>query len=390
MKNITKLALVILVGLLPCNIFAADKIVTKTKSDISLKLELENAIGKGLTWMAGNQQPGGHWGQAEYPAVSALTLTAFQGDPSGFYKQKYEKSIKKGYDYLVQNVHPDGSIYGKDLKNYNTAISMMAFLMARNPEYETILKNGRKYLAGQQDDFGEKGMGDHPLDGGIGYGGTYKNSDINNTTTALEALYYTRYLKSDVANDPDTKDLNWKAAIQFISRTQNLPEYNDQKWVSGDKDNKGGFVYFPGNSKAGEQKLPDDKQALSSYGSASYNGLLSYIYAQMDKSDPRVKMVIEWLNRHYSLDENPGMEQAGLFYYYHTMAKALSVAGIDTMILKNGKKVNWRQDLAKKLLDLQNPDGSWINQKSGRFWEKDPTLVSAYAVITLEILHRGL
>ena len=390
MNSLTHFLAVALIVLLPWSAAADEKVVLSSKSDISLKLELENAIGRGLTWMAGKQQPGGNWGQAEYPAVSALSLTAFQGDPSGFYKHKYEQNIKKGYDYLLQNVRKDGGIYGKDLKNYNTAISMMAFLMARNTAYEPILKKGRSYLASQQDDFGEKGMGDHPLDGGIGYGGTYKNSDINNTTTALEALYYTRYLKSDVANDPESKDLNWKAVVQFISRTQNLPGSNDQKWVSGDSDNKGGFVYFPGDSKAGDQKLPDDKTALRSYGSASYNGLLSYIYAQMDRSDPRVKSVVDWLNRHYSLEENPGMEQAGLFYYYHTMAKALSIAGIDTIVLKDGKRVNWRKDLAKHLLDLQSADGSWVNQKSGRFWEKDPNLVTTYAVITLEILHRGL
>jgi squalene-hopene/tetraprenyl-beta-curcumene cyclase len=390
MNICTKLVCTALVVVLPWSSFAADKVVTNSKSDISLKLELENAIGKGLSWMAGKQQPGGNWGQSEYPAVSALTLTAFQGDPSGFYKQKFDKNIKSGYDFLFKNVQPDGGIYGKDLKNYNTAISMMAFLMARNTAYEQILINGRKYLINEQDDFGEKGMGDHPLDGGIGYGGTYKNSDINNTTTALEALYYTRYLKNDVANDPETKDLNWKAATQFISRTQNLPEFNDQKWASGDPDNKGGFVYFPDNTKSGVTKLADGKTALQSYGSASYSGLLSYIYAQMDKNDPRVKSVVEWLNRHYSLDENPGMEQAGLFFYYHTMAKALSIAGIDTIVLKDGKRINWRQDLAKRLLDLQDADGSWVNQKSGRFWEKDPNLVTSYAVITLEILHRGL
>lgn len=376
--------------LLPAVAFSAEKIVTKSKSDISMKLEVENAIGKGLTWLAGKQMPEGNWAQVEYPAVTALALTAFQGDPSKYYKNKFDKNVKSGYEYLLKNVHSDGGIYGKDLKNYNTAISMMAFFMANNSAYEQILKNGRKYLINQQDDFGEKGMGDHPLDGGIGYGGTYKNSDINNTTTALEAIYYTRYLKSDVANDPETKDLNWKAAVQFISRIQNLPGSNDQKWASADPDNKGGFVYFPGDSKAGEQKLPDDKKALRSYGSASYNGLLSYIYAQMDKSDPRVKSVIEWLNRYYTLNENPGMDQAGLYYYYHTMAKALSIAGIDSIVLKDGSKVNWRQELAKRLIDLQNPDGSWINQKSGRFWEKDPNLVSAYATITLEILYRGL
>jgi len=375
---------------LPIGAIAAEKVVAQTKPDVSTRLEVENAIGKGLTWLAGQQQPGGNWAQAEYPAVTALVLTVFQGDPSGFYKRKFEQNIKAGYDYLVKNVKPDGGIYGKDLKNYNTAISMMALLVANNTAYEPLMKNGRKFLISQQDDFGDKGMGDHPLDGGIGYGGTYKNSDLNNTTTALEALYYTRYLKSDLANDPDAKDLNWKAAVQFISRTQNLPGSNDQKWVSDSPENKGGFVYFPENSKAGETSQADGKVVFRSYGSASYLGLLSLLYSQVDKNDPRVKAAIGWLSRNYSVTENPGMGQQGLFYYYITMAKALSIAGIDTLTLPDGKKVNWRQDLTKRLLDLQNADGSWVNKESGRFWEKDPNLVTAYATLTLEVLYRGL
>jgi squalene-hopene/tetraprenyl-beta-curcumene cyclase len=288
------------------------------------------------------------------------------------------------------NVKPDGSIYVKDLKNYNTALSMMAFLVANNTAYEPILKNGRKFLISQQDDFGDKGMGDHPLDGGMGYSGSYKNSDINNTTLALEALHYTRYLKSDVANDPETKDLNWKAAAQFISRTQNLQGTNDQPFASNDPDNKGGFVYFPENSMAGQTTLPDGKVVYRSYGSASYNGLLSLTYAQVDVKDPRVKAVLDWLNRNYSLEENPGMGQAGLFYYYHMMAKGLSLAGVDTLTLKDGKKLKWRPALAKRLLDLQASDGSWVNQQNGRFWERDPHLVTAHAILTLEILYRGL
>jgi squalene-hopene/tetraprenyl-beta-curcumene cyclase len=121
----------------------------------------------------------------------------------------------------------------------------------------------------------------------------------------------------------------------------------------------------------------------------SYAGLLSFIYAQVDKNDPRVKAVIDWLSKNYTLEENPGMGQDGLYYYLHTMAKALSTTGIDTLTMKDGRKINWRQDLARKLLDLQREDGSWVN-KSGRWWERDPHLVTAYATITLEILHRGL
>lgn len=390
MRKTLTFCLLALVGVLPLASQAAGKVVTQSQPDVSLRNEVENSIGKGLTWLANKQQPGGWWAQTEHPALTAMVLTAFQGDPSGFYKRKFEQNIKLGYDYLASNVKPDGSIYVKDLKNYNTALSMLAFLVANNIAYEPILKNGRKFLISQQDDFGDKGMGDHPLDGGMGYSGSYKNSDINNTTLALEALHYTRYLKSDVANDPETKDLNWKAAAQFISRTQNLPGTNDQPFASGDPENKGGFVYFPENSMAGQTTLPDGKVAYRSYGSASYNGLLSLTYAQVDVKDPRVRAVLDWLNRNYSLDENPGMGQAGLFYYYHMMAKGLSLAGVDTLTLKDGTKFKWRPALAKRLIDLQASDGSWINQQNGRFWERDPHLVTAHAILTLEILYRGL
>jgi squalene-hopene/tetraprenyl-beta-curcumene cyclase len=83
------------------------------------------------------------------------------------------------------------------------------------------------------------------------------------------------------------------------------------------------------------------------------------------------------------------MGQEGLYYYFHTMAKGLSAAGIDTLTLRDGTKVNWRQDLAKRLLNLQKADGSWAND-NGRWMEKDPILVTSYAAITLEIVQRGL
>ena len=40
--------------------------------------------------------------------------------------------------------------------------------------------------------------------------------------------------------------------------------------------------------------------ALRSYGSISYAGLLSYIYADLKRNDPRVLAVFEWLRRNRS------------------------------------------------------------------------------------------
>lgn len=390
MNTFATICLTALMAITPFTSHATSRVVTDSRPDASLRNEVEHAIGKGLTWLAARQQPGGYWAQTEHPGMSAMILTAFQGDPSGYYKKKYAQNIKAGYDYLLRNVKPDGSIYLKDLPNYNTALSMLALVVANDPAHEPVLRKARRFLISQQQDFGQKGMGDHPLDGGIGYSGSYPHSDINNTTSALEALYYTRYLKSDVANDPDAQDLNWKAVTQFIARTQNLKGSNDQAWASDDPVNKGGFIYFPENSMAGQDTLPDGRTIYRSYGSASYNGLLSLVYAQVDVSDPRVKGVLEWINRNFSLDENPGLGQAGLYYYFHTLAKGLTLAGIDSLPLKGGGSIKWRPALAKRLIDLQAADGSWTNQLSGRFWERDPHLVTAYTVLTLETIHRGL
>src|SRR6185369_17122191 len=170
MKKLQTLLLVVVFTLLSLPSFAADRVVASSRSDISFKNELENAIGKGLSWLAGRQTPEGFWSQAEHPAATGLVLTAFQGDPSGFYKRKYESQIDKGYQYLIRNVKPDGGIYAKDLANYNTSISMMALLMANRPEFEPLLKKGRAFEIGLQDNL-ESG---DPLNGGIGYGGSYK------------------------------------------------------------------------------------------------------------------------------------------------------------------------------------------------------------------------
>ena len=140
---------------------------------------------------------------------------------------------------------------------------------------------------------------------------------------------------------------------------------------------------------AGERTDENGSVSLRSYGSMSYAGLLSFIYAEMNPSDSRVLAVKDWLRKNYQIDENPGMGKQGLFYYYHTMAKALSLSGIDQLKLPSGEIRDWRKELTLTLLDLQNNQGFWVNE-SGRWWEKDPVLVTCYAMLSLERIYYAL
>ena len=358
-------------------------------TDLSLRNEVQRAIDRGLASLQANQNPAGFWSTADHPAITALALTAFQGEPTGRFKQAKQPELQRGYAFLLAAAKPDGGIYQKELANYNTAVSMMALLAANRPEYDPVLRPARAFLVRSQVDLGEKGKLDSPFDGGVGYGSKYDHSDLNNTLLALEALYYSKHLIADKGTD-EARDLDWPAAIRFLQTCQNLPGHNPESWASADAQNKGGFIYYPGHSMAGSvTNSATGRVALRSYGSASYAGLLSYIYADVKRDDPRVIAVMDWLRGNYTLEENPGMGPQGLYYYLHTMTKALALYGGTELELKNGKKVNWRKEVALKLINLQQKDGAWSNDNN-RWWEKDPALSTAYAVLALEIIYRGL
>ena len=355
--------------------------IPRHEENLSVRNEVGIAITKGLDWLRQHQNADGSWSLNDYPALTALPLWAYMGNPDGTPAEKPDY-IRKGYDFIVASARPDGGIYRKGLANYNTSISLVALVLARDGNYDTLIRQAHDFVIGQQ----AKGLPDPSMDGGIGYGpaGTAReHPDLSNTVIALDAIRRSEAIANK--ERPGGPKLDWNAAIQFIQRCQNLPGVNKEPYVSGSPDDRGGFMYFPGDSNAGET----GKGGARSYGSMSYAGLLSYIYANLTRADPRVTAAVDWLKNHYSVDENPGMGIDGLFYYYQVMAKALSTYGAGELSLADGRKVNWPRELALKLIDLQQQDGSWANE-SGRWMEKDPVLATAYSVLTLEMVYREM
>ncbi len=347
------------------------------KHDAALKAKVEAAVEKGIAFLKKQQKPDGSWSTPDYPALTALCVLAHLKAPGGKFAKV--QAAREGLDFVRKNAKPDGGIYAKGMGNYNTSICLATFVLANEAKDRDLIDSARKYLAGGQ----VKNAAKPEEDGGWGYesGGKMGRPDLDNTVFALEALRLAEKQKPG-------SELNWKAAEEFVTRCQNLTSANKEKWASDDAENKGGFVYSPGDSPAGESTTADGKKALRSYGSMTYAGLLSLLHADVKKDDPRVVAAVDWIQHHYSLDENPGMGQQGLFYYYYILAKSLHAAGVEE-VTAGGKKTSWRADLANKLMSLQKPDGSW-NSENGRFMEKDPVLVTCYSVIALSTVAEGL
>ena len=360
----------------------------ETNRYVSVSQEMRQSIARANNWLLEQQHPDGYWGDPELPAFTALALNAIVRDPNFDRSAKFPDSVEKGYQWLISQQKEDGGIYNRGLSVYNTATAVTALMATGRADFEPAVVKARKHLIQNQWDIGDFGKTDNKNDGGIGYGSSNKHTDLSNTYLAIEALALSKSVVED-GKHGDQPVLNWDAAVTFLSRCQNLEETNDQNWASNDPTNKGGFIYAPGDSKAGEMETKEGRTALRSYGSMSYAGLLSLIYAKVSADDPRVIAVKEWLGKNYTLDENPGLGPQGLFYYYQAMSKALVAANVEMLELENGKKADWRKDLAIRLLSEQREDGSWINE-NGRWMESNPILVTTFTLLTLEQIYDSI
>jgi squalene-hopene/tetraprenyl-beta-curcumene cyclase len=326
-------------------------------------------IRKAVEFLRSRQDPDGSWSPKAGPGVTGIAVAAVL-------KSKLvtpeEPIVAKGLSYIERFIGAKGGVAEGPQANYGTAIALMAFKEANvKGRYDSAIKAGRDFLKNLQWDEGEgKGRTD-PFYGGAGYGGKSR-PDLSNTSFFIEALRDTG-LPAD--------DENVKKALLFVSRCQNLKsEFNDQAFAA--KVNDGGFVYTTANGGESMAGPPGPDGALRSYASMTYAGLKSMIYAGLTPDDPRVKAALKFIQSHYSLDENPGMGQAGLFYYYHTFAKTLSMLGKPTITDDAGKVHDWRAELVAALAKRQGSRGEWVNP-ADRFMEGDPNLVTSYGLLAL-------
>ena len=315
------------------------------------------------------QAEDGSYSRSSGIGVTALVATAILRHG----RSPDDPLIAKSLSYLTKHIQADGGIYkpGTLYRNYETCLAILCLTGAnRDGRYDKTLKRASAFIKGLQWDEGEgKGKTDTAY-GGAGYG-KHQRPDLSNTAFLVEALK----AGGDGANSEAIQ-----RALVFISRCQNLEtEHNTTPHAAKNPD---GGLYYTAAEGGSSQAGLTESGGLRSYGSMTYAGLKSMIYAGVGPDDARVKAAYRWIQRHYDLNTNPGLGSAGLYYYYHTFAKALDALDKDQLIDAQGNKHNWRAELAAELARRQQPSGAWINQNA-RWMEGDANLATGYALLAL-------
>ncbi len=350
-----------------------------------LRAEQDEATGG---WMVRGQGP-------ELPAITALVVNGMLMEPE---IDADDPAVAAGVDFILSFRQEDGGIYDRILPSYNTSISLSALARVNRSETAAAIKPAQDFLRRIQwsedvlespDTPGGEGVDrSHPYYGGVGYGGSGR-PDNSNLNLMLQGLRDSGLN----CNDPA-----FRRALVFLERTQMHESVNDMPYA--EDSTQGGFIYATspnkdnigvGESKAGmiEEVAPDGRRIsrFRAYGSITYAGFKSYIYAKLERDDPRVQLAYDWIRRNYTLEENPGIGTDGLYYYYVMFSRALDAWGLPTVqtIREDGSTGvrDWANDLIDRLSELQKEDGSF-RVVDDRWMEGEPVLITAYALLALQ------
>jgi len=331
---------------------------------------LQESRERGVNFLRTTQADDGSWTQPDAVGITALATTSLLR--TGL--EVDDPTVSKALANLESFIHDDGGIYAPSSKhrNYETSIALLAFQAANEDgRYDETINKAVAFLKGIQWDESEGITPGDTAYGGAGYG-SHKRPDLSNTQFMLEAFRAAGLPSSDPAV---------QKALVFVSRCQNLEtEHNTTPHAGLIED--GGFYYTV--AAGGETKAEvAPNGGLRSYASMTYAGLKSMIYAGLTEDDQRVQAAKNWIKQFYTLEENPGVGQQGLFYYYHTFARTLDILGVEYFEDAQGRKHDWRKELAEHLFSIQQENGSWVNPQD-RWYEGDPNLVTAYSLLALE------
>ncbi len=320
---------------------------TKVVLDSQVRTEAEATLARGVAWLQAQQVADGRIGSNRHVAVTALALQAM-----------------RVAGVRVSGVRVQGSAGNE--QTGKTEQFLHAFLASNPTNLGLATLNAevcRKVL--------------HlPEPGGrkVDWAGALAYQDREDCARAREF---------------ELRELAWKKQRAELIAQGRDPEQVAAEQLARAVVQAAGPAAVSGGGGSGGPALPGGKRKRG-YGSLTYAGMMALLCDDVGGNDARVDAMMDWAERGWSLEENPGKGKSGLFFFYHAMVKCLAASGEEEIVpFTGGQPFRWREEVVRKLVSLQHVDaakktGFWVNENPDNL-EDDPVLVTAYAMLSLEV-----
>ena len=308
--------------------------------DAATRKEAEATLARGMAWLQTQQTADGRIGTNEHAAVTAMAIAAIKA--AGVRLQTSRNSEQTTGETLT---NADGFIHAFIIANAtNGGMARLNVTLCRN-----LLS-----LPG-----------------------------ANGKPEQSNAWAYRDRDDSSRAREFELREIAWqKQRAELLQKGQDPDRFRAAQLAQS-------VAPSPALVAKPSQPKPEPRRSRRGYGTMTYDGMMRLLHETPQPNDPRVDAMLDWAERGWSLDVNPGRDTAGLFYFWQAMVKCLSVSGEEEIVpLQGGAPIRWREEYVRKLISLQHVDqekktGYWVNPDA-TYMENDPVLVTAYAMLSLE------
>ncbi|MFW6163264.1 MAG: prenyltransferase/squalene oxidase repeat-containing protein [Planctomycetota bacterium] len=298
-----------------------------------LSPEAEQAINRGLRYLAAHQNPDGSWGNRHQVAITSLSLMAFMLQGHFPKKGEYGTLLDKGVDFLLGRSAQGGGYMGShNYGMYEHALATLALSevwgMSDRKEIRDAIKRAVEIILRSQN-----------KEGGWRYHPRPESADISVTVMQVVALASA----SEAGILVPKKVID--RALAYVKRCQ--------------KKFEGGFGYQPGR----EPRL-----------SSSAAGLMSLLMCG-ERDSKAVERALRYLK---GLSEEKFDDTRWYYYAHYYAIQAMYQAG-------EAHYQDWYPQIRDALLAKQKDDGQW---KGGA--GHDPSYGTAMSILILGVPYRFL
>lgn len=304
--------------------------------------DVREAIGRGVGYLKGQQQPSGAWAEVpQYPGgvtslcTLALLLSGVAPD---------DPVVERAINYL-RGIPPE--------KTYVVALQTMVFCRAHPDRDRPLIERNARWLEQQQirDDLETTGAWGYPT----------RKGDNSNTQFAILALSEAE--RAGVKVNPQT----WRMAKAYWERVQN----SDGSWGY----RKG--LYGTGSmTAAGIASLVITSNQVREADARVSDGRIQCC-TRANSTDDRVQRALQWLGANFAVSSNPGTPAAWKLYYLYGVERV----GRLTAVRFIGKHDWYRTGAAHLVSEKGGVDDHWMG--IGPYEGDDPRIATAFALMFL-------